>query len=617
MYRIGFIGMLLLFFIRPIAAQQPQTITVEVERVGYNGVASLRGWSPVIVTIENTGADVQGVVQIRPSFVRNTTGRVIQPLDLPGGARKQVSLLYAPTDVGGDIRAEFIVDGTAVAFDRYAVNWQGATTALVGGFATPPATLAGLKLRGGSTQVVADLTSDQLPSSDAELINFAVIVLGAVEPTAEQVAALRRWVAAGGVLWIDMSPSRVALAETLTELLPVTNAIDPASPSRSVDITLSEKDISRSYAVQIRPLEALATADVLLQDASGTPLVVRQQLGQGQIIASAFDLGSLPVDDVTTPFLQDTLDAPRPGLILPGTNFIASLNEGSGLPAPSTILLLLLGYIIIIGPLNYLFLRRLDRREWAWYTIPATVLVWTVVAYIAGASLRGSGIYPFQLSVIESAPGLETGRLSGLVGFEAGQRGVWSIDLPQGMVAGNIRSENFWLSNENQTYLQRSDGQTTLSEWPASVSDQRAAMVAGALPVPYQIDGHVNTNGAGRALSVEITNSGDQPITDAVLVLPGPRYTALNLAAGETQTIDESQFLATTPMLNNVSWEINNSLHDLYSSTRINGEEVLSPLTLNAHVLFVEQQAAFPIQIGATQPPINGLTIHTIYLEER
>jgi hypothetical protein len=47
----------------------------------------------------------------------------------------------------------------------------------------------------------------------------------------------------------------------------------------------------------------------------------------------------------------------------------------SALPPIGGLLLLLRRYILLIGPVNYLVLRRLDRREWAWVTMPILIVV--------------------------------------------------------------------------------------------------------------------------------------------------------------------------------------------------------------------------------------------------
>ena len=56
------------------------------------------------------------------------------------------------------------------------------------------------------------------------------------------------------------------------------------------------------------------------------------------------------------------------------------------LPPIGGLLVLLFGYIVLIGPINYLVLRRLDRREWAWVTMPVLIVVFTVGAFGFGVA---------------------------------------------------------------------------------------------------------------------------------------------------------------------------------------------------------------------------------------
>ena len=41
-------------------------------------------------------------------------------------------------------------------------------------------------------------------------------------------------------------------------------------------------------------------------------------------------------------------------------------------------------YILLIGPINYLVLKRLDKREWAWVTMPILILAFAAGAYASG-----------------------------------------------------------------------------------------------------------------------------------------------------------------------------------------------------------------------------------------
>ena len=62
-------------------------------------------------------------------------------------------------------------------------------------------------------------------------------------------------------------------------------------------------------------------------------------------------------------------------------------------------------YILLVGPINYLVLRRLGHREWAWATIPALIAIFAIGAYGFGASLRGSSVIVNEVALVRGAPG--------------------------------------------------------------------------------------------------------------------------------------------------------------------------------------------------------------------
>src|SRR3712207_2239737 len=70
----------------------------------------------------------------------------------------------------------------------------------------------------------------------------------------------------------------------------------------------------------------------------------------------------------------------------------------------------LLLYILAIGPLNYLLLRRLDRREWAYLTVPLLVLLFSGGAYVWGSLMRGQSSDLHQLAIARALPDTTEGR---------------------------------------------------------------------------------------------------------------------------------------------------------------------------------------------------------------
>jgi len=64
------LGLIALVFgvIAPVAAQNP-TISITIDRIGYNPQGNVRdgAWFPVVVTVENTGADTRGFLELNGS----------------------------------------------------------------------------------------------------------------------------------------------------------------------------------------------------------------------------------------------------------------------------------------------------------------------------------------------------------------------------------------------------------------------------------------------------------------------------------------------------------------------------------------------------------------------
>lgn len=600
----------------PVAAYaQNAAITVSIERVGFEpqGNALDSAWIPVVVTVENIAADTRGTLMVQAN---GRSALVQQPLELPGGARKQLTLLYRANLNQTVLTATFIdQQGLTQGQDDERLIVHDNSNALIGVFGGPPSALAGFRLRDRTTTVLS-LAADVLPATDAELANFAVIALIGIDPDATQTAALQRWVAVGGVLLVDGGPSNLGVPAGIAQLAPAQST--PGTAQTATLAAFGPTRFTKPVALSVRPLNPRPDAEILAQDGSNV-LLVRQRVGLGAVIVTGFDVAALPVDDgrnanwrsIITPAAMPLWQPALPARMINGGD--------ASLPSFGTLALLILGYILVVGPLNYLILRRLDRREWAWGTIPAGVLLFMVVAYAAGGGLRGSSATALQVAVVDTIPGLDTGRVIANIGFVAGQRGTWTTTISRGVVVGQNRSFNFSGQNDDRSpdIQQNSDGTSVLLRWSANIGETRQVEVMGAAAVPFQIEASTMGVTGNNWTNGTITNRGSATIERAYLVA-GDSYLQLPpLAPGDSYTVDPTQQLSGFPYISGADVETSiEALTTLYDATqRFDNSGTLIATTLfdAPRLIIITQHAAVP-SILERSTASNQVTIYNVYL---
>ena len=73
-------------------------------------------------------------------------------------------------------------------------------------------------------------------------------------------------------------------------------------------------------------------------------------------------------------------------------------------PSILFILILLLSYIVVLGPVRFLLVRRLKRRDWSWRITLIAILVFSLLSY-------GLALYPADAADIEAAWRLADARM--------------------------------------------------------------------------------------------------------------------------------------------------------------------------------------------------------------
>lgn len=268
---------------------------------------------------------------------------------------------------------------------------------------------------------VTQFTARTFPASALGLAPYSAVIVDQFDLqslSAPQRDALRDFVGLGGGLVVAGGPSwrrtLPALPAEISPLLATGSAPEPLAALEAVSATSP----GRAPA-----LVAAATGELrqgawpVIQAADGAVLVADAVYGAGTVAALAFD----PAAEVAGTELAKAAWTQALGQVLahhggaaPGAWTVPAISAQEALsfpqahtaPLPSPWLVgpVLLLYLVLVAPLNYLVLRRrLRNPDLLWVTAPLIALLFTGGFYWAGSELQGS-LRDEQLQVLRLAP---------------------------------------------------------------------------------------------------------------------------------------------------------------------------------------------------------------------
>lgn len=415
------IVLLALWLLLAVGAQAQTGLTMTAEPA-YGGRFKYGQWLPVFVTIENNGPALQAEVRLEVSG-RSGELEFSAPAELAAGAHKRIILYTLPNNFSRAIRVELVAGDEIVAERTVRVSVLPNDRYVIGLITTGSAKinlLSSIELPGRRhNPETFTLPLSHIPDRAEGLALFNTLILNDVDTarlSPGQQRALTGWTLNGGRLIVG---GGAAAVRTLSGLPP---QLQPVSLSGQQEVTsltaLAEyagESIPQAGPFLLAESQPVSAANILLAHETGPPLLVEMEAGTGFVDFIALDLNQAPFNNWTglIPFAEKILSPGaawpnqlptdvEPALIQDST-MASALNNLPALDLPSIRFLgiLLAGYIILVGPVNYLILRWQDRMTWAWLTIPALTVAFSGVAYGIGFQLRGSDIIVNQVSLIE------------------------------------------------------------------------------------------------------------------------------------------------------------------------------------------------------------------------
>jgi len=493
-------------------------------KVLLDGHARLGSWAAIVVDLVNDGPAVSGELRLTGGSQGRT--RYAVSVDLPTGSHIQKTLWAQPSVFRSTFDIALVAaDGTQVAGNSLRVVNHDAFSPLVAIVAerpqglTPGVTAAMNANPQATASTVITLTPADLPDrvegwgpldrliwQDA---SFSQLSSGQLE-------ALRGWVAAGGRLVLVGGTSGSGTFGALPdELLPF-------RPSTTVDLATGEL---ASF------LGSLPDGAAAVPSLAGILLHGRPLARSGDLVTAAtmdFGRGSVTLigfDPATTWLASSAAGAVLWRLALPVMTGYGPANPGNiaddsqlvqalyflptlDLPPIDLLVVLVIVYTLLIGPLNYLVLKRLDRRELAWVTMPVLVLVFSVASYGLGLTLHGTDTIVNELSIVRGTAGTDVGRAQVWFGVFSPSRRSFDVEIGgPALVTSTIFENSVTVSQAGLDVVQGETARVRGLE--VTVADLRAfrgelAATAPLIEADLRVEGAVIrgtiTNRSGRTL---------------------------------------------------------------------------------------------------------------------
>jgi hypothetical protein len=525
------------------------SITLEA-RALVGGRFESNGWIALAATLSNGGSPVTGYLA-----TDGEDGTVRRFVELPAGAHKVVTIYVRPAAFVRTIAVRFeSVEGAPLASasaDAHVLERTGGTVAIVGdgGGNLRPQLIA----RGGGFPEPIPLAPGDLPERPEPMRGIETIVWAADSSslTEAQQRSLERWVAAGGQLVVLGGPDWQARSAAFASLLPLENL---ASRDGSSAATLAAwagtpqpegTDPVTAAVGELRP-----GAISLVRDADGATLFAAISRGAGRVGFVGIDLATAPfrtwagAPSLWTRLIPDDrlLEQWGGGSVAIDENVASVMSQAlSNLPSlavpPAELLLaVIVGYILLIGPVSYLVLRRLDRRELAWVVAPILVLVFSGVSYGIGVSMKGSQIIVNQIALVRSSIDGTAASVSTYAGIFSPTRATYDLTVRGDALLSALAANNFDPTGGGQvvSYATEQGDPAHLRGLAVSVLGLQA--IRAEAVIPYTPSLSVTWSITATGLEGRATNQGTEPMEDVAVISELGGVMIGTLAPGESKS---------------------------------------------------------------------------------
>lgn len=402
--------------------------------------------------------------------------------------------------------------------------------------------------------------------------------------TEDQMEALRGYVRGGGLLLVsgggDLSRLRSRL---LADFLPLT----PTGVRIAHGIPALEKRYGEALgsAAQLALTEGTlkpGARTLFADDKAGTPLVSAIDYGLGRVVFTSFDyldptlrgwdaVGSLWWDLLRTGkseisavqvFASETSYGSSYGSSYNGqpSGFQRLLDALAGRlatasPDPWLVGLFVVIYILLLSPVSYFVLKRIDRKELAWLTVPVLIALFTITSYLIGRGLKGGMLSAHRAVIVETTANSNRATAYGITSLYSPARTDYDIALT------GLHDDGHMLVPHEVVNGAGTDLTLSVDTTPNTAGIRKALVRLWdqrtfATPLSVSIEGGIEAQArmvSDHIAEVAITNRTPYTLHGCALVSDGGKIAVGTLAPGQTSDLKKLTWSSPGPATNLVS----------------------------------------------------------------
>lgn len=262
------------------------------------------------------------------------------------------------------------------------------------------------------------LDNKTFPNDSSVLNNFRMLIINdfnTANLSQEQKDAIEQWVNEGGMLILGTGVNAKKVLSGLGNItkFTVSDTVTNASLKNIGEILV--QNVSNLGGVAFSDAQ-MENSDTLLEQ-DGKAITSRVKVGNGTVILHNFDLGKSPISNIgdieilLRTFYENENSSIFNLSYIDDDNY-NPVSDRAGRMAPEkgsmmNIIFIIIGaYVIFVGPVLYIVLKKKDKREKGWVIIPVVALAITIVIYVAG----GNSYYRSSIINLVSKVNVENGQ---------------------------------------------------------------------------------------------------------------------------------------------------------------------------------------------------------------